>query len=82
VSWSTKKVGTRIYHGPSSHTTIAIKRVSRWHRSKCYLVRMVGFKVDENLNMRLGKETKDCQVEYHLMRRVRVNKKIFGAPQW
>jgi hypothetical protein len=43
---------------------------------------MVGFKVDENLNMRLGKETKDCQVEYHLMRRVRVNKKIFGAPQW
>jgi hypothetical protein len=43
---------------------------------------MVGFKVDENLNMRLGKETKDCQVEYHRMRRVRVNKKIFGAPQW
>jgi hypothetical protein len=41
---------------------------------------MVGFKVDENLNMRLGEETKGCQVEYHRMRMVRVNRKIFRAP--
>jgi hypothetical protein len=27
------------------------------------LVRVVGYKVDENLNMRLGKETKGQQVE-------------------
>jgi hypothetical protein len=40
---------------------------------------MVGFKVDENLNMRLGEETKGRQVEYHRMGRVRVGKKIFGA---
>jgi hypothetical protein len=46
------------------------------------LVRMVGFKVDENLNMRLGEETKGCQVEYHRMGRVRVDKKIFGALWW
>jgi hypothetical protein len=43
---------------------------------------MVGFKVDENLNMRLGEETKGRQVEYHRMGRVRVGKKIFGAPLW
>jgi hypothetical protein len=43
---------------------------------------MVGFKVDENLNMRLGEETKGHQVEYHRMGRVRVDKKIFRAPQW
>jgi hypothetical protein len=46
-----------------------------------YLVRMVGFKVDENLNMRLGEETKGRQVEYHRMGRVRVDKKIFRAPR-
>jgi hypothetical protein len=82
VSWSTKEVGTRICHGLSSHTIIAIKRDSRWHHSKCYLVRMVGFEVDENLNMRLSEETKGHQVEYHQMGRVRVDKKIFRAPQW
>jgi hypothetical protein len=47
-----------------------------------YLVRMVGFKFDENLNMRLGEETKGYQVEYHRMERVRVDKKIFRAPRW
>jgi hypothetical protein len=41
---------------------------------------MIGFKVDENLNMRLGDETKGRQVEYHRMGSVRVDKKIFGAP--
>jgi hypothetical protein len=43
---------------------------------------MVGFKVDENLNMRLSEKTKGRQVEYHRMGRVRVDKKIFGAPRW
>jgi hypothetical protein len=43
---------------------------------------MVGFKVDENLNMRLDKETNGHQVEYHQMGRVRVDKKIFGALRW
>jgi hypothetical protein len=43
---------------------------------------MVGFKVDENLNMRLGEETKGRQVEYQWMGRVRVDNKIFGAPWW
>jgi hypothetical protein len=43
---------------------------------------MVGFKVDENLNMRLGEETKGHQVEYHWMGRVRVDKKIFRALRW
>jgi hypothetical protein len=42
------------------------------------LVRVVGYNVDKNLNLRLGKETKGLQVEYHQMRRVRVDKKIFG----
>jgi hypothetical protein len=31
--------------------------------------------------MRLGKESKGCQVEYHRMGRVRVDKKIFMAPR-
>jgi hypothetical protein len=43
---------------------------------------MLGFKVDENFNMRLGEETKGRQVEYHWMGRVRVGKKIFGALRW
>jgi hypothetical protein len=43
---------------------------------------MVGFKVDGNLNMILGEETKGRQVEYHWMGRVRVGKKIFKAPRW
>jgi hypothetical protein len=43
---------------------------------------MVGFKVDENLNMRLDEETKGFQVEYYWMGRVRVGKKIFRAPRW
>jgi hypothetical protein len=46
------------------------------------LVRVVGYKVDKHLNLRLGEETKGRQVEYHQMGRVRVDKKIFGAPQW
>jgi hypothetical protein len=46
------------------------------------LVRVIGYKVDKNLNFRLGKETKGRQVEYHRMERVRVDKKIFGAPRW
>jgi hypothetical protein len=46
------------------------------------LVRLVGYKVDKNLNLRLGKETKRLQVEYHRMGRVRVDKKIIGAPRW
>jgi hypothetical protein len=32
--------------------------------------------------LRLAKETKGWQVEYHQMGRVRVDKKIFGAPRW
>jgi hypothetical protein len=43
---------------------------------------MVGYKDDKNLNLRLGKETKGLQVEYHWMGRVRVDKKIFRAPWW
>jgi hypothetical protein len=46
------------------------------------LVRVVGYKVDKHLNLRLGEESKGRQVEYHQMGRVRVDKKIFGAPQW
>jgi hypothetical protein len=46
------------------------------------LVRVIGYKVDKNLNFRLGEETKGRQVEYHRMERVRVDKKIFGAPRW
>jgi hypothetical protein len=44
--------------------------------------RMVGYKVDTHLNLRLGEETKGRQVERHWMGRVRVNKKIFGTPRW
>jgi hypothetical protein len=33
-------------------------------------------------NLRLGEETKGLQVEYYWMGRVRVDKKIFGAPRW
>jgi hypothetical protein len=46
------------------------------------LVKMVGYKVDTKLNMRLGKETKGLQVEYHWMGMMRVDKKIFGASRW
>jgi hypothetical protein len=46
------------------------------------LVRVVGYKVDKNLNLRLGEETKGRQVEYHRMGRVRVDKKIFRDPWW
>jgi hypothetical protein len=45
------------------------------------LVRVVGYKVDKYLNLRLGEETKGRQVEYHRMRRVRVDKRKFRAPQ-
>jgi hypothetical protein len=30
----------------------------------------------------MGGETKGLQVEYHRMGRLRVDKKIFGAPRW
>jgi hypothetical protein len=40
------------------------------------------WKVDKLLNLRLDEETKGLQVEYHWMRSVRVDKKIFGAPRW
>jgi hypothetical protein len=43
---------------------------------------VVGYKVDKYLNLRLGKETKGLQEEYHSMGRVRVDKKIFGALRW
>jgi hypothetical protein len=46
------------------------------------LVRVVGYKVDRLLNLRLGEETNGLQVEYHRMGRVRVDKKISRAPQW
>jgi hypothetical protein len=46
------------------------------------LVRVVGYKVDKHLNLSLDEETKGLQVEYHHTRRVRVDKKIFGAPRW
>jgi hypothetical protein len=42
----------------------------------------IGYKVAKYLNLRLGEETKGLQVEYHRMRRVRVDKKIFGALRW
>jgi hypothetical protein len=42
------------------------------------LVRVVGYKVDKHLNLRLGEETKGRQVEYHRMERVRGDKKIFA----
>jgi hypothetical protein len=35
-----------------------------------------------DLNLRLDEETMGWQVEYHWMGRVRVDKKIFGAPRW
>jgi hypothetical protein len=35
-----------------------------------------------DLHMRLGEETMGQQVEYHRMGRMRVDKKIFRAPQW
>jgi hypothetical protein len=44
--------------------------------------RVVGYKASENLNLRLSKATKGWQVEYHQMGRMRVDKKIFGAPRW
>jgi hypothetical protein len=44
------------------------------------LVRVVGYKVDKNINLRLGEETKGLQVEYYQMGRMRVDKKISGAP--
>jgi hypothetical protein len=44
------------------------------------LVGVVGYKVDKNLKLRLGEETKGLQVEYHRMGRVRVDQNIFGAP--
>jgi hypothetical protein len=34
------------------------------------LVRVVGYKIVKHLNLRLGKETKDQQVEYHRKERV------------
>jgi hypothetical protein len=46
------------------------------------LVRVVSYKVDKNLNLRLGEETKGRQVAYHQMERVRVDKKIVRAPRW
>jgi hypothetical protein len=33
-----EEVRIRVYHTPSSPTTIATKRVWRWHRSRCYMV--------------------------------------------
>jgi hypothetical protein len=46
------------------------------------LVRMVGFKVNKYLNLRLGEESMGLQVEYHQMGRLRVNKKIFRDLRW
>jgi hypothetical protein len=46
---------------------------------------MIGFFVEKLIgyfNLRLGEEIMGQQVEYHRMGRVRVDKKIFGAPQW
>jgi hypothetical protein len=39
-------------------------------------------KLISDLYLRLGEETMGWQVEYHRMERVRVAKKIFGAPRW
>jgi hypothetical protein len=44
------------------------------------MVRVVAYKVDKHLNLRLGEETKELQVECHQMGRLRVDKKIFEAP--
>jgi hypothetical protein len=35
---SMDEVGIRVYRMPSSPTTIDIKRVLRWHHSRCYMV--------------------------------------------
>jgi hypothetical protein len=43
------------------------------------LVRVVGYKVDKYLNLRLGEKTKGLQEEYHRMGRMTVDKKIFEA---
>jgi hypothetical protein len=45
-------------------------------------LRTVGYKVDKNLNLRVGEETKGLQVKYHRTGRVRVDKKIFDALWW
>jgi hypothetical protein len=39
-------------------------------------------KLISDLNLRLGEETMGRQVQYHQMGRVRVDKKILGAPRW
>jgi hypothetical protein len=39
-------------------------------------------KLISDLNLRLGEETLGRQVEYHQMGRMRVDKRIFGAPRW
>jgi hypothetical protein len=39
-------------------------------------------KLMSDLNLRLGEKTMGQQVEYHQMGKVRVDKKIFRAPQW
>jgi hypothetical protein len=46
------------------------------------LVRVVGYKLDKHLNLRLDEETKGQKLEYHRMGRVRVDKKILSVPQW
>jgi hypothetical protein len=33
-----EEVGIRVYHMPSSPTTIATKKVWRWHHLRCYMV--------------------------------------------
>jgi hypothetical protein len=41
--------------------------------------RVIGYKDDKYLNLRMSEETKGGQVEYHWMKRVREDKKIFRA---
>jgi hypothetical protein len=47
-----------------------------------YCLEWIGYKVAKYLNLSLSEETKGLQVEYHRMGRVRVDKKISGAPWW
>jgi hypothetical protein len=46
------------------------------------LVRVVGYKVDENLNLRLGEETKGRQAENTRWEGLELSDVRFGAPRW
>jgi hypothetical protein len=45
-----------------------------------FLLEWLVLKWISDLNLRLGEEAMGQQVEYHQMERMRMDKKIFGAP--